>query len=47
MKPLNFLLGVLVLTASALAAPAVLSSIVAGAAGLLMLALDDVREVAL
>lgn len=37
MKTLNFLLGVLVLAASALAAPAVLSSIVAGAAGLLML----------
>jgi|ThiBio_inoc_biof_1041523.scaffolds.fasta_scaffold00229_14 hypothetical protein len=38
MKTLNFLLGVLVLAASALAAPAVLSSIVAGAAGLLMVA---------
>lgn len=36
MKTLNFLLGVLVLAASAVAAPAVLSSIVAGAAGLLM-----------
>ena len=38
MKTLNFLLGVLVLAASAVAAPAVLSSIVAGAAGLLMVA---------
>jgi hypothetical protein len=37
MKTLNFLLGVLVLAASAVAAPAVLGSVVAGAAGLLML----------
>lgn len=36
MKTLNFLLGILVLAASAVAAPAVLSSIIAGAAGLLM-----------
>jgi hypothetical protein len=37
MKTLNFLLGLLVLAASAVAAPAVLGSVVAGAAGLLML----------
>jgi hypothetical protein len=38
MKPLNVILGVLVLAAATLAAPAMLASIVAGAAGLLMLA---------
>ena len=38
MKMLNVILGVLVLAAATLAAPAVLASIVAGSAGLLMLA---------
>jgi hypothetical protein len=38
MKTLNLILGVLVLAAATLAAPAVLASIVAGSAGLLMLA---------
>lgn len=38
MKPLNVILGVLVLAAAMLAAPAMLASIVAGSAGLLMLA---------
>lgn len=38
MKTLNVILGVLVLAAATLAAPAVLASIVAGSAGLLMLA---------
>lgn len=38
MKPLNVILGVLVLAAATLAVPALLASIVAGAAGLLMLA---------
>lgn len=38
MKMLNVILGVLVLAAAILAAPAVLASIVAGSAGLLMLA---------
>lgn len=38
MKTLNVILGVLVLAAATLAAPAMLASIVAGSAGLLMLA---------
>lgn len=38
MKPLNVILGVLVLAAATLAVPALLASIVAGAAGFLMLA---------
>jgi hypothetical protein len=38
MKTLNMILGVLVLAAATLAAPAMLASIVAGSAGLLMLA---------
>jgi hypothetical protein len=38
MKTLNVILGVLVLAAATVAAPAVLASVVAGAAGLLMLA---------
>lgn len=38
MKKLNVILGVLVLAAATLAAPAMLASIVAGAAGLLMMA---------
>ena len=37
MKSLNVILGVLVLAAATLAAPAMLASILAGAAGLLML----------
>ena len=37
MKTLNVILGVLVLAAATLAAPAMLASIVAGSAGLLML----------
>lgn len=38
MKALNVILGVLVLAAAMLAAPAMLASVVAGAAGLLMVA---------